>query len=260
VAANSICGSIVPNVQGILFQSKGFFAAAVNAAVLTVSLSQAPGSDWRLEVSPWLIMALFVFIQVLATISIPSITNRLQEAEGEMRFIHSRSREFCESIAFYRGERQAGEQAEEALQPLIKRQCSLARKAGVASIFTHLSYEIGGTVLPVLTICYLFPTVDVSTYSTLQQELSSMINTLSALLTYAPQVATFFGTLNRVTQLDAQLDALPPLRETAIDTRERVQMDQVDIVSPSRETLVKDVSFGVDKQQGGIVITGPSGT
>ncbi|GIQ85888.1 hypothetical protein KIPB_007633, partial [Kipferlia bialata] len=259
VAGNSVCGSIVPSVQGIVLQTKGVWFTIINCLLLSYSLLTVDGADWRLQATPWLVLGLFVLIQYVATRTIPGITNKLQEAEGEMRYTHSRSREFCESIAFYKGEAEAREFADAALEPLIERQIALARKAAVASWFNHVCLELSGTVLPIVIVHWLFPSIDSSEFSLLSQELNGMMYTLTVLLQIAPQVAAFFGTLNRVTQLDAQLDAMPPLGKSCIDTRERVAVQELDVVSPGDETLVRDLSFAVGAKEGGVVVTGPSG-
>ncbi|GIQ89202.1 hypothetical protein KIPB_011610, partial [Kipferlia bialata] len=176
-----------------------------------------------------------------------------------MRYTHSRSREFCESIAFYKGEAEARQFADAALEPLIERQIALARKAAVASWFNHVCLELSGTVLPIVIVHWLFPSIDSSEFSLLSQELNGMMYTLTVLLQIAPQVAAFFGTLNRVTQLDAQLDAMPPLGKSCIDCTQRVAVQELDVVSPGEETLVRDLSFAVGANEGGVVVTGPSG-
>ncbi|GIQ83317.1 hypothetical protein KIPB_004621, partial [Kipferlia bialata] len=244
VAGNSLFGSIVPSVQGIVLMTKGLWFTVINCLIISYSFFNTEGADWRLQVVPWVFLGLFVLIQVIATRSIPAITNKLQEAEGAMRYTHSRSREFCESIAFYKGEEEAGSFADAALGPLIDRQISLARHAARASWFNHFTAEFGCTVLPLMIVSWLFPSIDPSEFSLLEQEVNNMMHSLTGLLMLAPQVAAFFGTLNRVSQLDEQLEVMPPLETSCIDS-DRVAVQELDVVSPAKETLVRDLSFRV---------------
>eukprot|EP00764_Aduncisulcus_paluster_P011294 gnl/Carplike_NY0171/4258_a5762_303.p1 GENE.gnl/Carplike_NY0171/4258_a5762_303~~gnl/Carplike_NY0171/4258_a5762_303.p1 ORF type:complete len:620 (+),score=141.09 gnl/Carplike_NY0171/4258_a5762_303:257-1861(+) len=257
LAIYSMCGSTVPMNESLLFGSKGAWYVVINVVVFLFQLISL--HDWRIVVTPIACFVMFVVIQTLTTYRVKGATANRQKQEGDFRYIHSRYREFAESIAFYEGEDECKAEAERCFKPLIQEQKRLAGITFWASLTNHLIYEFAGSILSVIMVYLFEPGIDMQNFQIILAAIQQILATLCLFLNLAPQLAAFTGTLSRVSQMHATLTSMKPPELNYYHNPDAITMNDVSVSTPKGEALVKHLDMKVEQGTKGIVVVGPSG-
>ncbi|GKT23455.1 hypothetical protein ADUPG1_012429 [Aduncisulcus paluster] len=252
LAIYSICGSTVPQTQSLVFGGQGAWIVVIDIVVFMAQLVSV--HDWRLVVTPLATFVLFVLVQTLSTYRVKAATAHRQKLEGNFRSVHSRYREFAESIAFYEGEDECRKEAERVFQPLIMEQTRLAGITFWASLTNHILYELAVSILPIIMV-YLFEKgIDIQTFQVILADINQILASLCLFLNLAPQFAAFTGTLSRVSQMHQSLENIQITDSDRCEHNpDLIKLTNASVLSPKGETLVKCldlvVTVGDEEQQ-----------
>ncbi|GKT27709.1 hypothetical protein ADUPG1_013981 [Aduncisulcus paluster] len=257
LAIYSMCGSTVPMNESLFFGSQGAWLVIIDVIVFLIQLLSI--HDWRIVITPIACFVMFVVIQTLTTYKVKGATAHRQKQEGNFRYVHSRYREFAESIAFYEGEAECRAEAERSFKPLIQEQKRLAGITLWASLTNHLIYELAASILPVIMVYIFEPELDIQSFQIVLAAIQQILASLCLFLNLAPQLAAFTGTLSRVSQMHATLTSMKPPELNYYHNPDAITMNDVSVSTPKGEALVKHLDMKVEQGTKGIVVVGPSG-
>ncbi|GIQ80740.1 hypothetical protein KIPB_001580 [Kipferlia bialata] len=255
---NTLCGSVVPTENGMLTSPGGLIQTVLEGVVMGATLLTFGYSQFITW--PLIEFAVATVIQILATRPVKPVTFKQQEKEGDFRYRHSRIRtHYAESIAFYKGEAQELESCNAAFDAVYKNQLSLCKYSAVASFASSFIGNVSVTVFPLVIFVATGFVPSPSDFTEMLNDLVMVEDNLKALLGFAMQFAAFSGTLARVSQLMVTFTKLPPPRQEYIATEERVGVRGVDVQTPGKETLMRNLTWELSNKDKGIVVMGPSG-
>ncbi|KAG9395682.1 ABC transporter transmembrane region 2 [Carpediemonas membranifera] len=258
-------GSPHLGVVGLLTEKNGLVSSIAQAVGFGYVIMQAEGLPILLIVLVY--FAVTSVFAVVITLPLSRLTYMQEKLEGDLRRVHSRVREFAESIAFFTpSPAREKDLANASLKAAVHNQSRLVRWGLPFVLFKQLQSFLS-SMLPIIILFAKMALTNWKclTYSEIQffqDTLPLLLVALSSLQGLLEPVATLRGLMGRVhtmgtTSYVARRDvrALKPSTGTA----DALRMSGVTVCTPTGRTLISGLDLEVT-QGNSIVVMGPSGS
>lgn len=231
----------------------------------------------RIDVVPLVMAVSFFVVSMIATailvVPVARATYRVNQAEGDFRFLHARVKEFSEEITFLGGQARERLVADTTFDYVYWQFRSLFKRVFFMSSWNTFQ-SIVSVLLGALSLVIILPRdggmLDgkVVTVTSAQSTAAAIVSLVGA-LTSIPALYTEFGSLAGLTHRVGQLlEAIDELAEVearmdregyCIVDAPTVQARNVHVYTPSGKQLFYGLNFDVASGQG-MIIMGPSGS
>eukprot|EP00945_MAST-04E_sp_MAST-4E-sp1_P006005 g6005.t1 len=208
-----------------------------------------------------------VYTAVIACLSIifmkkaVKLTFRQQMYEGALRYVHTRVKEFSESIVFYNGVHVEHESAHAALNDVYENQKSLILQTVLCQLGPVFSLNATSSVPPTLNGNLL----DIGRFQYVNGVMGLFFAGVLGLLQLFPDLPSIAGLVHRVGEmlekLDVATDAVLRFERTGriLSNPNEIVVEHLTCATPDNsKVLFKDMSFRV-KQGEPLIVMGPSG-
>eukprot|EP01125_Pyxidicula_operculata_P018917 TRINITY_DN6788_c0_g1_i1.p1 TRINITY_DN6788_c0_g1~~TRINITY_DN6788_c0_g1_i1.p1 ORF type:complete len:1233 (-),score=208.85 TRINITY_DN6788_c0_g1_i1:50-3292(-) len=232
---------------------------------VTYSFSTARG--WKPVVVSYAISILFGISYLFLFKPLAKYVFMQDHVEGDFRYAHARIREFCESIAFYKGQDMERRNAEKTLENVIVNQRKLAKWVGIFQVYTQLNRYIPQFTVLIANAIFIWQenisdtNTMISAFITSDSLGSSLMNYLYLLVLLSIDLGNLAGNVLRVDQLFEACDDLNNMqmrRPSFIHDNSKIDFRGVTCKTPQHNLLVSDLSMEI-VQGSNVMIMGPSG-
>ena len=185
--------------------------------------------------------------------------------EADFRYGLVHIRDNAESIAFYRGERQEGKEAERRLDGAITNYNRLIIWEALISVIQR-SYDYFSRFLPWLVIApiYFAKEVDFGVFGQASIAFSQVLFSVSYIVNNIDRLAAFSASISRLEGFQGKVEAIGAQVAAAQQAwtaapAASILVSHADLQPPhSQRTLIRDLSLEVDARQR-LLVVGPSG-
>jgi len=230
-------------------------------------------------IGPLFIYLYFIIGSVISSYLIKPIVElvfRKESCEGDFRYLHVRLREYAESIAFSRGEKEEQIRAQSSLDKLLHAQRRVINRElpleAVKQIHSYFGSILSYIIISIPILSGQYDTNDPSKISEiiskntfismyLLWKFSSIIEQATKLSDLAGYTARISELFEAVSHIDNDLENVEidfPYQDDGMDSEPFIAFDKVSIVSPSKRTLLSDCTTRFYPGSH-VLITGPNG-
>ncbi|KAI9287373.1 ABC transporter transmembrane region 2-domain-containing protein [Umbelopsis sp. AD052] len=229
---------------------------------------------------PLFIYMYFVVGSVISSYLIKPIVElvfRKESCEGNFRYLHVRLREYAESVAFSRGEKEEQIRADKSLDTLLGAQRKVINRElpleAVKQIHSYFGSILSYIIISIPILAGKYDTSDPSKISEiiskntfismyLLWKFSSIIEQatkLSDLAGYTARISELFEAINVIDNDLENVEIDYPYQDGSPESEPFIAFDKVTIASPSKKTLISD--FTARFYTGNhVLISGPNGS
>jgi ABC-type uncharacterized transport system fused permease/ATPase subunit len=223
--------------------------------------------SWFIASCILFILAICVVGYVISLSKIATAVVPLQNAEGMLRFAHTRIREYAESVSFYKGENTEATRVNALLAAVYRWKLVVLNKYvpfTAVSVFQATMNTTAPQFLLNLAVLYIpSAALDSQDYSGAQSFFFIFGNTLLFFGYSVAQVGYTVGLVHRIGELleacEKHTDYADDVGKDSRPDENQLGMQNCSINTPTGLKLIDGISFSVKRGDGNLMITGQSG-